>query len=281
MTGARGIWCRRAPLPPPEGPRQRRPIGLRAPLRTRGWSLAALLGLALGWLLLGTGAAPALALPSGSALQERQALWPAWSLPAPLRRPGRQDLELPDWMLGSWDLLERDPGETPAGESTGVAAPDPVDAAAERSTTDTGIRVRFLRNRRGQVVGDRAFNALSVGRSVLGDSLLAVESDPQNPNRQLARLRGDRLLESTVIGRASLTMEGDTVLADELTLQILHGPGRPQVSQVEVLARYSRLEDGVSIEQWQTSYAAPGEGGTARRSSHRLLLLRQAPESIN
>ncbi|MFM8526014.1 MAG: DUF6816 family protein [Cyanobacteriota bacterium] len=225
----------------------------------------------LGWLLLGAGAWPAQALPATDPLVVRLEQWPTWTLPAPVQRPGRSDLALPDWMLGTWELREDDLSASASPLTTAIA---PQIASVPVPT----VNVRFLRNSRGQVVGDRAFNALSLGRSVLGDTLLRVDNDPQNPNRQLARLRGDRLLESSVIGRARLTGDAGTFLADELTLQILHGPGQPQISQVEVLALYRRQADGVTIEQWQASYGAPGEGAEGRRSSHRLLLLQRSAE---
>jgi hypothetical protein len=198
-------------------------------------------------------AAPAaLALDRLAPLLQRQDQWPAWSLPAPLNRPGQRDLVLPPWMQGTWDLTEL--------EGEGLD-PSPV------------ATVRFLSNRRGQVVGDRAFNALAIGRAALGDSLLSVVNDPANPNRQLARLQGDRLLESTVIGRRSGDADPATFLSDELALQILHGPGQPAISQVETLTLYSLQGNKVRIEQWQGTYAAPGERADALRTSHRTLLL--------
>ena len=76
------------------------------------------------------------------------------------------------------------------------------------------------------------------GRAVLGDALLTVQNDPANPNRQIARLSGDQQLESTVVGRRSSSPNARTFLADELALQVLHGPGDPRVSRVETLSRY-------------------------------------------
>lgn len=271
------------------GRRQR--CGRLGPLR-RGLqtllSLTLTLGLALA--LLCVVAAPAEAVTTKTALLERQAQWPAWSLPAPLPRPGRNDLLLPDWMLGSWQLLELNDAEPDAAASARPAPPTPPqpiqtpasapagpEASHEASEEAEAVTVRFRADRRGRVVGDRAFNALNLGRSVLGDRLLGVEDDPSNPNRQLARLRGERLLESTVIGRSSLGLDGDTFLADELTLEILHGPGQPQISQVEVLALYRREGEGVSVEQWQASYAGPGGSSEGRHSSHRLLQLQRLP----
>lgn len=131
-------------------------------------------------------------------------------------------------------------------------------------------RPRFLRDDRGAVVGDRAFNATQVGEALLGGQLLSVANDPANPNRQVALLRGDLELESTVVGRRSkpepagvareVTQEKDQdFLADELTLLVLHGPGGARISRVE---------------QWQASYPSPEQRLVAQASgSHHLWLL--------
>jgi hypothetical protein len=191
--------------------------------------------------------APILALllamgPTG--LAERAQLWPAWRLPAPLARPsnqpGHQDLTYPDWMAGRWHV--------------------------HSETLD--VVVQFGANGDGAVVGDRQGNAAAIGRALLGDALLAVADDPSNPNRQIARLAGQQQLESTVVGRRSERPDRDHFWADELALQVLHGPGEPRVSRVETLSHYSRNGDGtVSAEQWQASYPSPALGLAAAASS--------------
>ena len=55
------------------------------------------------------------------------------------------------------------------------------------------MSLRFLPNRQGAVVGDRAGNAAAIGRALLGDSLLRVRDDPRNPNRQIADLSDDQI----------------------------------------------------------------------------------------
>lgn len=200
-------------------------------------------------LVLGPMALPAEAAAAASPLEQRQAQWPSWSLPAPLARPGRADLVYPDWFLGTWQVSSSD------GDS---------------------YSVRFQRRADGAVVGDRAFNARAVGEALLGERLLRVANDPSNPNRQIAVLAGEQQLESTVIGRRSEHPGPGRFLADELALQVLHRPGAPRLSQVEVLSRYERQSDGsIAAEQWQASFAAPGAGpglGSAAHSSAHLSL---------
>jgi hypothetical protein len=118
------------------------------------------------------------------------------------------------------------------------------------------------------VVGDRAFNATAIGRALLGAALLQVRTDPTNPNRQIALLAGDQQLESTVVGRRSESSIPTDFWADELALQVLHGPGAPRVSRVETLSHYSQNPDGtVTTEQWQASYPSPALGLAAAASS--------------
>ena len=187
----------------------------------------------------------ALLLATGpGVLAERAAHWPDWRLPAPLERPSarasHQDLTYPDWMAGRWQVR----------------------------SDDLTYEVRFGPDPGGAVVGDRAFNATAIGRALLGVALLQVRNDPANPNRQIALLAGDQQLESTVVGRRSESSNPTDFWADELALQVLHGPGDPRVSRVETLSHYSQNPDGtVTTEQWQASYPSPALGLAAAASS--------------
>mgnify|MGYP003332044754 CR=1 FL=1 len=114
-----------------------------------------------GMLLVGmlaVGVLPAQAAPT--LLSQRAQEWPQWSLPAPLKPPGRRDLTYPAWFAGTWQVHSDAPDYT----------------------------VRFEANASGAIVGDRAFNAQAIGTALLGPQLQGVDNDPANPNRQLARL---------------------------------------------------------------------------------------------
>ena len=193
-------------------------------------------------------------------LAERAAHWPEWRLPAPLNRPsaraGHQDLTYPDWMAGRWQVR----------------------------SDDLDYEVRFSTDTGGAVVGDRDFNATAIGRALLGAALLQVRNDPANPNRQIALLAGDQQLESTVVGRRSESSNPTDFWADELALQVLHGPGDPRVSRVETLSHYSQNPDGtVTTEQWQASYPSPALGLAAAASSSghfQLTLTRLSPDPL-
>ena len=122
---------------------------------------------------------------------------------------------------------------------------------------------------------------LGVAQLLLGEALLGVENDPANPNRQLARLQGEQLLESTVVARRSESA-GGSFWTDELALQVVHGrEGAPRVSRVETLSRYQADDTGrIRGEQWQATYPSPAEGLAAAplRTTHWQLSLAPGAE---
>ncbi len=211
-------------------------------------------------------------LAAGGTLEPRLAQWPDWRLPAPLPRASQRNQTWPAWFAGDWRVSSR---VFPDGRSS---AEDP--GAGELIWT-----VRFRADGHGGALADRAFNARAIGRALLGEQLLAVQDDPSNPDRQLSRLSGDRLLETTVLARAGERPEPGLFLNDELNLQVLHRSGlEPRVSQVETLGRWQRRADGgIDGEQWQASYPSPAAGlrATPVASDHlRLKLERIAPEPL-
>jgi hypothetical protein len=127
-------------------------------------------------------------------------------------------------------------------------------------------------------MADRAFNALSAGRSLLGAQLLSVEDDPGDPRRQLARLGDGRFLETTLIGQRGESPAGDLFLNDELSLLVMHGaPGTP-ASRIETLGRWRRHPDGsISGEQWQASYGSPADGLQAAARTTQRFRIRLVP----
>ena len=216
-----------------------------------------LLALLIGFSIL-LGGSPAWASP----LEQRLGLWPNWTLPAPLSRPSsRDDLIYPQWFQGRWQVESID-----------------IDALDQPAITH---EARFISDRQNRLVGDRAFNAIAIGRALLGEQLLRVEDDPKSSNRQMAQLSGDRRLETTVTGRKQQSPDANTFLADELVLQILHAPGPPRLSQVETLSRYQRCGSAICAEQWQGIYPPPGESlhDTIKSSHHYQLRFTPLPAS--
>lgn len=200
-------------------------------------------------LLLLCLAIPVRADDSATLLEQRLQAWPDWQLPTPLPRPDRRgDLLYPAWFAGEWQVTS-------------------LDLTAEGETgAPLRHQARFLIDANQQVVADRAFNARSIGSAVLGSALLTVEQPADDHNRQLARLRNDQLLETSVIGRRQSDPQQEPFTTDELVLQIVHGPGAPRISRVETLSRYypcpSRpaAVEHICAEQWQARFSGPEQG---------------------
>ena len=208
----------------------------------------------MGWPSPSQASTSALEAPASPAspLSQRAQAWPQWRLPAPLERPQRNDLIYPSWFAGTWQV----------------------------HSDDLNYTVRFGANGTGAIVGDRAFNAQAIGSALLGTQLQGVTNDPTNPNRQLARLIPKpgltMTLESTVVGRSQQQPSPSSFLADELALQLLHGPGDPRVSRVETLSRYQLQADGrIEADQWQATYPSPELGLAAQptNTAHYRLIL--------
>ncbi|WP_353291778.1 DUF6816 family protein [Synechococcus sp. M16CYN] len=216
-----------------------------------------LLAFVIGTLILISGSSA-----WASPLEQRLSLWPEWTLPAPLTRPSsRDDLVYPEWFTGCWQV-----------KSVDLDLPNQPPVIHE---------ARFLRDSKNRLVGDRAFNASSIGRALLGDQILRIEDDPTSSGRQMTQLRGNRYLETTVIGRRQFSPDADIFLADELVLQIFHTTELPRLSRIETLSRYQRCGAAICAEQWQASYAPPGQSlrGQAISNHHYQLQFTPLPMS--
>jgi hypothetical protein len=197
-------------------------------------------------------------------LEARRASWPVWHLPAPLSRPGNRAPAWPDWFAGEWVVHS-----VSLGSDSGEAGHE-----------DPPWRARFVRDKNGRVVADRACNAAALGRALFGEALLGVRDDPRHPLRQLSRFRDGQLLETTLVAARTEVIDAGTFLNDELSLQVLHGPVDPQLNRVETLGRWQRRADGgIDGEQWQARYRSPGEGliAEAQETAHFRLSLDPPP----
>ena len=154
MTGRRA-----KAIPPP--PQARARGAAFSPLREAGLAMALLLALSLP-ILLGT---PAVAVAAPDVLEQRLLAWPAWSLPAPLPRPGRRDLVWPAWFAGDWEVSSEDVDVEGRGEGQ---------ESKEGEGPALRWHARFHADGTGGAVADRAFNAQAIGRAAFGDHLLSV-----------------------------------------------------------------------------------------------------------
>ena len=199
-------------------------------------------------------------------LEQRFSNWPAWTLPAPLPRPrGRQDLIYPSWFDGTWEVRS-----------------EQLDDQGHRRNGEEPLlhQARFQLNQRGDLVGDRVFNARSIGDALLGAQLLSIEQDPDQVNRQLARLKEIDAGDDCDRSQRSNPREHSVFFSDELALQVLHGPAAPRISRIETLTRYERCGAAICADQRQVSHDGPGlesEVSLEGRSSRFQLTLRPLP----
>ena len=208
--------------------------------------------------------------PSYILLERRLNDWPEWRLPGPFNQTALQkDIVYPSWFNGAWIVQSSDlnnPGNT-----------------------SLEYEAKFKLNSFNEVVGDRSFNAFSVGKAVLGDKLLRVQDDPKSPNRQMATFDEKRFLETKVIGRNQSLKNGSVFFIDELALQIFHTLDVSRIKRVETLSKFhlckqpsSTFEDSsekkICGEQWQAIYPGPGEslGSKPTKVSHYKLIFKRS-----
>ena len=199
-------------------------------------------------------------------LERRLYSWPEWSLPGPFNATALQkDIVYPSWFHGLWVVQSFD--------------------LNNRASKPLEYEAKFKLNRFNEVVGDRSFNTLSIGKAAFGDTLLRVQDDPKSPNRQLAIFDEQIFVESKVIGRNQSSHNGLVFFVDELALQIFHNLDVARIKRVETLSKFQLckepsndvFENSICGEQWQAVYLGPGESLESKpiRTNHYQLILRK------
>lgn len=225
----------------------------------------------IGWLL----ALSLLWSPGvlASPLVDRLAQFPDWQNKPPVAA-AQGDLVYPDWMAGTWTVTST------LDEMVAPLAPALVTPGFEgnRQYLDQpmSFSVRFQpqlpkRSHRSTfpiaepisdsppIVADRGFNGTNIARSYLGDkALLSVQVDPDDPNRQITALRGDRQLVSIVSGRSSETPDTDRFVATEFLNQVFRSASQIYFNQVESTTAYHQISaTQIDAEQVTAIYLSP------------------------
>lgn len=230
------------------------------------WRVVWFVGLFLLWLLC-----------SGSVLagtlSDRLAQFPDWQT-KPSVQAATGDLVYPDWLAGEWTVT------TTLLDMTAPLAPEITTPGFESNeqylNQPITFRVRFVEQQprlngifsslkqlvRGQkqVVADRAFNGQNLAEAYLGDrTVLSVRVDPNNPNRQITLLQGDRQLVSTVTGRATENPDPDQFITTEIFQQMFRGAPQLYFNEVETTTAYQRhdTEPAISADQVTAIYLSP------------------------
>ncbi len=213
-------------------------------------------------------------------LAERLAAFPQWQSRPPVQA-AQGDLFYPAWLEGTWAM-------TSVLESAiAPLAPEVVTPGFASNQAMVGqpitCPIRFIPGPTGAagktVISDRAFNGYQLAIAYLGaEQIKAVKVDPRNPNRQITWLRGDRALESTVLGRGVERIEpggefgrepgeapgdaqGETFITSELFQQVFRGIPQPYLNEVENTTAYTYHPDHpttpITADQVTAIYLSP------------------------
>ncbi len=217
-------------------------------------------------ILLGSGA-DTLAGP----LAERLGQFPEWKNKPPVQA-AKGDLVYPDWMAGTWavtsTLVDRVAPlapkiVTPGFEENRRYLNQPVRFQVRFGEKSSGTQARLpvpsLIGDKLPVVADRAFNGLKIAEAYLGNrAVLSVKVDPDNPNRQITFLGGDRQLISMVTGRGREIPAPDRFVATEVTEQVFRGESQIYLNEVETTTAYQLLDSGeIEANQVTAIYLSP------------------------
>ncbi|NJL82600.1 MAG: hypothetical protein HC890_05915 [Chloroflexaceae bacterium] len=179
------------------------------------------------------------------------------------------DLVYPDWFEGTWQVTCTETAQlallapdivTPGFESNRRYLNEPVEFPVRfRPSYSPFLTNSILAIVKPGIVGDRAFNGWAIARAYLGDrAVLSVKVDPDNPNRQVTFLSGQRQLIATITGRRRREMDGDRFLATEISQQVFRSPSQIYFNEVEITTDYQRLDDDrILADQVAAIYLSP------------------------
>lgn len=282
------------------------PRSLLTLLRRRLFWLTLLLTV---WLLC-SGQAPAGAMAlsgQGQSLADRLAAFPQWGS-KPALPAAQGDLGYPDWLRGKWQLTSTlvdlaaplapnlvTPGFEGNRAQLGVPVTCPVQFIAVSQGAQRGLlgaAQRLIPAVAGspQTVADRAFNGLSLARAYLGAAVQAVKVDPNNPNRQVTLLAGNRQLESTVTARAIEVPGASEFITVERFQQVFRGGvAIPFFNEVETTTAYrrspadfgSRLDNRVEADQVTAVYLSPQDPDFLKAQNQPVALYRYRLELVS
>ena len=234
-------------------------------------------------------------------LSDRLAQFPNWES-KPLVEVAKGDLVYPQWMAGTWqvsstlvDLVAPLSPQlvTPGFESNRQYLNEPVSFLVKFGQPTYRINrspigffpifsIKQDKKDKNLVVADRAFNGLHIAQAYLGDdAIVSVKVDPENPNRQITGLRGDRQLISVVTGRLSEKNTVDAFVATEITQQIFRGTTDIYLNEVETTTHYQLKKSGaIAADQITAIYLSPQDPDYFTAAGHPVALYRYQLELL-
>jgi hypothetical protein len=223
-----------------------------------------LLVLILGW-------SNHLELSVAGNLSDRLTNYPRW-VTKPVVTFAFGDLVYPDWMAGNWTVTSTlidltaplaPQITTPGFENNRLYLQKPIEFPVKfiEKAISRPINSAFLSTiiSKPSIVADRSFNGLAISRAYLGDqAVLSVKTDPDNPNRQITFLRGERQLISTVIARNSEVPNRHQFIATEISQQTFRGGTNTYFNEVETTTAYQLLSPKTILADQVTAiYLSP------------------------
>jgi hypothetical protein len=202
-------------------------------------------------------------------LSDRVAKFPQWES-KPEVKIASGDLYYPEWMEGTWQVTSTlvdlaaplaPKIVTPGFESNrnyldrSIAFPVKF---KKISVFQVEIPLPIVRGKIG-IIADRQYNGLKIAKAYLGERVvLSVKVDPDNPNRQVTFLSGDRQLSSSITGRASEIPQTDRFIATEITQQIFQGSQQIYLNEVETTTDYHLIDlKTIEADQITAIYLSP------------------------
>lgn len=202
-------------------------------------------------------------------LAERLASFPDWKNKPPVSAPVG-DLVYPEWMQGTWNVTST------LVDVVAPLAPEVVTPGFEGNrqylNQPINFQVRFeavsrqpsaisykLQNIPREIVADRVFNGLNIGKAYLGDrTVLSVKIEPLSPNRQITFLQGERQLVSVITGRGTENYP-NKFITTEIYQQIFHGAPQLYFNTVETTTAYQLINSPLEIKADQITaiYLSP------------------------
>ena len=205
-----------------------------------------------------------------SPLSDRVEHYPHWQDKPPVKA-AHGDLHYPNWLAGTWNATST------LIEQTAPLAPSIVTPGFEDNqqylNQPVSFQVRFgkeyfipeksffskFQTQSPKPVADRVYNGTNIAIAYLGaENVWQVKTDPENPNKQITLLKGDRKLISQVTARASDNTQPDRFISSEVTKQLFRSPERIYLNEVETTSDY-HLNDDEIIEANQITaiYLSP------------------------
>jgi hypothetical protein len=210
----------------------------------------------------------AIALPLENRIQQ----YPQWDSKPPTKI-AKGDLYYPDWMAGTWkaeSILKEQIAPlapeviTPGFNDNQQYIEQPVTFLVRFETKDfqpqkSVFFPQLNNNKQNFAVADRVFNGTNIAAAYLGtNNVLKVKVDPENVNRQLTLLQGDRKLISIVIKRATETPTQNRFITTEVTKQLFESPARFYLNEVETTSDYQLIALGnIQAQQFTAIYLSP------------------------